>query len=371
MQDVDQLLARFALDPGLADDVARWIRESDRAGREASFIAYRRPSETAGSAEDDPFSVIRRVGTTPEGRLFHGDNLQALAVLLEEGIKVQCVYIDPPYATDQRFARKARANEAYSDTDTGAAYLDAIRPRLVLLRELLKDDGVIFVHLDATIVAAVKVLLDHLFGKSKFRSWITRRKCSSKNFTRRSFGDISDYVLFYSKSDDYLWHRQYDARDPQQKAIDFPKSIRLRDDALPSCLSTRRGRGEERPVRLGATCRRRPVSTGNGHQRSSTSSMPKETSTGLETALRAERSGPTKARDRPQRTSGSTLGIPSIRTSRPPDTPRRRTSAFSNASLERQPIPATSFWIPTVGRAPRLRRRRVSVENGSASTEAP
>jgi adenine-specific DNA-methyltransferase len=72
-------------------------------------------------------------------------------------------------------------------------------------------------------VAPVKTLLDELFGARNFRAWITRRKCSSKNYTRTTFGDIADYVLFYSKSADYVFNRQFEQRTPEQEAIDFPK----------------------------------------------------------------------------------------------------------------------------------------------------
>ena len=72
-------------------------------------------------------------------------------------------------------------------------------------------------------VAEAKLLCDEIFGRRQLRSWITRRKCSSKNSTRTSFGDITDFILLYSKGKKPLWNRPYAPRTEEQEAIDFPK----------------------------------------------------------------------------------------------------------------------------------------------------
>jgi adenine-specific DNA-methyltransferase len=51
--------------------------------------------------------------------------------------------------------------------------------------------------------------VDELFGRSNFRSFITRRKCNPKNYTRRQYGNVSDYILFYTKSNQYIWNRPH------------------------------------------------------------------------------------------------------------------------------------------------------------------
>jgi adenine-specific DNA-methyltransferase len=53
----------------------------------------------------------------------------------------------------------------------------------------------------------IKVAMDEVFGVQNFRNWITRRKCSHKNYTKKSYGNIADYILFYTKSDQYVWNR--------------------------------------------------------------------------------------------------------------------------------------------------------------------
>ena len=70
---------------------------------------------------------------------------------------------------------------AYSDTLTGAGYLEFLRERLILLRELLADDGSIYVHLDKNMAFHAKVIMDEVFGAREFSQLITRKKCNPKN----------------------------------------------------------------------------------------------------------------------------------------------------------------------------------------------
>jgi adenine-specific DNA-methyltransferase len=212
-------------DPALAEDLLRWAESARSVGANGVFAAYRHGEVSQHEREmRTELSPRRKCGASPTAnRLYHADNLSVLPVLLDEGVSARCVYIDPPYGTQQQFARKVTDNAAYCDAASGAAYLAAFRERLSLLRDLLDDEGSLFVHLDASMVAEVKLLLDELFGPSNFRAWISRRKCSSKNYTRKTFGDITDYVLFYSKSANYLFNRQYGVRSREQETIDFPK----------------------------------------------------------------------------------------------------------------------------------------------------
>ncbi len=223
--EVRRLNELVSADPAIAGDLLRWADSSRSVGANGVFAAYRRSADTELEAtQDSRMTPRRKCGASPAAnRLYHADNLAVLPELLNEGVSVRCAYIDPPFGTQQQFARKVTDNAAYCDAASGAAYLAAFRQRLCLLRDLLDDEGSLFVHLDASMVAEVKLLLDELFGPSNFRSWISRRKCSSKNYTRKTFGDITDYVLFYSKSANYLFNRQYGARTPEQEAIDFPK----------------------------------------------------------------------------------------------------------------------------------------------------
>jgi len=142
-------------------------------------------------------------------RLYYGDNLPILAALAGDPTirgKVRLVYIDPPYATKSIFQSRNQT-DAYKDLLEGAHYLEFLRERLILLRELLADDGSIYVHLDDNMAFLAKAIMDEVFGRSNFRSWITRKKCNPKNYTRKTYGNVTDYILFYTRSENYVWHR--------------------------------------------------------------------------------------------------------------------------------------------------------------------
>jgi len=159
------------------------------------------------------YARVRQSETPTDNTLYFGENLSILAALLRDPNvcgKVRLVYIDPPYATRSVFQSRKQVN-AYSDTLAGAAYLEFLRERLVLLRELLADNGSIYVHLDENMAFHAKVLMDEVFGQSNFRNWITRKKCNPKNYTRKTYGNVADYILFYTKTDDYVWHRPVEA----------------------------------------------------------------------------------------------------------------------------------------------------------------
>ena len=92
-----------------------------------------------------------------ENMLIHGDNLLALKALLPEYEgKVKCIYIDPPFNTGAAFTH-------YDDSTEHSTWLSLMRARLDLLKILLSDDGVIFVHIDYNEEAYLRVLMDEIF----------------------------------------------------------------------------------------------------------------------------------------------------------------------------------------------------------------
>lgn len=166
--------------------------------------------------------VWRGAGTA--NRLYFGDNLATMAALLQEtGIRgqVKLVYIDPPFATDRIYSSR-KQTEAYSDLLLGAHYIEFLRRRLILLRELLAEDGSIYVHLDQNMVFHIKIVMDEIFGERNFRNLITRQKCNPKNYTRRSYGNISDHILYYTKSDNPIWNRPHIPWTAERMAEEYP-----------------------------------------------------------------------------------------------------------------------------------------------------
>lgn len=161
--------------------------------------------------------------------LIHSENIKGLEYLINEKKlkgKIDLVYIDPPYATGLNFTiSDGRANTisnskngqiAYTDKVVGNDFLEFLRPRLLLLKELLSDKGSIYLHIDYKIGHYVKILMDEVFGIENFRNDITRIKCNPKNFNRIGYGNIKDMILFYSKTNTPIWNEprtKYSERD--------------------------------------------------------------------------------------------------------------------------------------------------------------
>lgn len=169
-----------------------------------------------------------------KNKLILGDNLPILQTLrrtLDE--KPQLVYIDPPFSTNQEFiigeSRTSHVSSsdngkvAYNDKKVGAEYLEFLRKRLILLREILAEEGSIYVHIDWKEGHYVKVLMDEIFGEDRFVNDIARIKCNPKNFKRPAYGNIKDMILYYTKSDDYIWNNpKAEMTDEEIKRV-YPK----------------------------------------------------------------------------------------------------------------------------------------------------
>jgi len=175
-------------------------------------------------------------GKGAKNKLILGENLSVLRTLLDDYAgKVDLIYIDPPFATngcfkisEDRASTISSSNDdaiAYSDTLIGADFLEFLRERLILLRELLAKHGSIYLHIDYKIGHYVKLIMDEVFGRKNFRNDITRIKCNPKNFHRKAYGNIKDLILFYSKSENPIWndpHAPFSQEDEERlfKKID-------------------------------------------------------------------------------------------------------------------------------------------------------
>ena len=151
--------------------------------------------------------------------LISADNIKGLNYLLHDKHlkgQVDLVYIDPPFATNGKFtitngrastiSNSKKGDIAYTDNLTGMEFIDFLRARLILLKELLSEQGSIYLHIDYKIGHYIKVMMDEVFGIENFRNDITRIKCNPKNFKRTGYGNIKDLILFYSKSSKPIWN---------------------------------------------------------------------------------------------------------------------------------------------------------------------
>lgn len=175
-----------------------------RKEEEGSVISGIRPAQL-----EIMYKSSQTTLTDTHNMLIQGDNAPVLKELLSyEWLKnkVKLIYIDPPFATGRLFNGVHEEEVAYSDTLKGADFIEFLRKRLILLREILADDGSIYVHIDWKMSHYVRVLMDEIFGSEHFINDITRVKCNPKNFKRAAYGNIKDTILFYSKSDNYIWN---------------------------------------------------------------------------------------------------------------------------------------------------------------------
>lgn len=168
----------------------------------------------------EKFELVEEFGPN---LLFFGDNVSAMSYLIHElrmAATVDFVYIDPPYASQFSFESRNQRH-AYHDQKVGAEYLESLRHRIVLVRELMKDSASICVHIDERMSSYVRVLLDEIFGPENFLNEITRVKSNPKNYTRKTFGNVADRILCYSKSRKYKWFRPYEEWTDERAAKEY------------------------------------------------------------------------------------------------------------------------------------------------------
>ena len=149
-------------------------------------------------------AIISDDAEAPNHVLIEGDNLEALTALSYTHTgKIDVIYIDPPYNTG---GRDFVYNDRYLDVDDAykhSTWLSFMNKRLKLVKMLLSNNGVIFISIDDNEQAQLKVLCDSIFGQSKFLGMITRATGTTTGQDTGSLGKACDYVLVYSKADNY------------------------------------------------------------------------------------------------------------------------------------------------------------------------
>jgi len=164
-------------------------------------------------------------------RIIYGDNLLAMQALLGGDAhtpsmrgKIDMIYIDPPFDSKADYRTKITLpgteieqkptvieQFAYSDTwkDGTFSYLRMLVPRLILMRELLSEQGSIYVHIDWHVGHYVKIIMDEIFGKENFRNEVVWNKGFRGTESQNSYQRSHDTVLWYSKGDKIIWNQQY------------------------------------------------------------------------------------------------------------------------------------------------------------------
>ena len=177
--------------------------------------------------------------------LFHGDNKDVLATLLELGYrgKIDLIYIDPPFKSGADYVKKVQLrglnslNDINDDADilqqtmyfdmwNNDTYLQFMYERLLLIKELLSENGSIYVHLDSTVGHYIKLIMDEIFGNDNFRSsiiWNTSvPEVAGFKWLANNWIYSQAMILYFTKSkDDFIFNKEY--IEIKQKSGDISK----------------------------------------------------------------------------------------------------------------------------------------------------
>ena len=142
----------------------------------------------------DRFEYVKRIKKIDKNILINADNLEALKALTHEYKSlVDVIYIDPPYNTkNHKFL--------YDDKfKSHSSWLSFIYPRLILACGLLSEDGVVFISIDDTELAHLKLLCDEVFGEENFISQFVWQKKNKASYLHKKVAKMNEYILCYAK----------------------------------------------------------------------------------------------------------------------------------------------------------------------------
>ena len=137
-----------------------------------------------------------------------GDNLQFLKTiyknedpLIKDKVKgkVKLIYIDPPFATESDFSG-SQGQKAYTDKAKDAEFVEFIRRRLIIAKEILARDGSIYIHLDQKKSHYIKTILDEIFGEGNFRNEIVWKRTSAHSDSGK-LGINCEFIFYYTNSE--------------------------------------------------------------------------------------------------------------------------------------------------------------------------
>ncbi len=185
------------------------------------YHGKKRKEDIIAETLESPLQEVRSFNTEnifPDSwrnMLIFGDNLMALKAIYEDQRgpnkygtrnKIKLVYIDPPFATKQDFMKDRE--KAYRDKIIGAQFIEFLRKRLILLREVLAEDGSIYLHLDTKKIHYAKVVMDEVFSEFNFKNEIIWKRTSAHSDSK-TYANVHDTVLFYTRSENASFIPQY------------------------------------------------------------------------------------------------------------------------------------------------------------------
>jgi len=195
---------------------------------ELTYAGKEREEDILADTFSVPLQAVKTFGSNGDGwinKLIFGDNLQVLKTLMnnpEVKGKVRLIYIDPPFGTGDIYDARGEA-PAYSAKLQGAKFIEFLRKRLVFLREILADDGSIYVRTDYHFGHYLKAIMDEVFGKNNFRNEIIVNKSGRPTEAIGQYHSSTDFLLFYSKTQNcYFKNFEIPRVNPKWRAMHLP-----------------------------------------------------------------------------------------------------------------------------------------------------
>jgi len=198
------------------------------AGKRPESVILAQAAITGGAA---PLQVVRSFGETKDNEwrnmIVQGDNLQFLKTcylnqgpLIKDKVKgkVKLIYIDPPFGTGDEYGGK-NGEMSYSAKLMGAEYIEILRERLIYLREILSNDGAIFIRMDYHFGHYIKVVADEIFGKINFLNEIVINRTNKQWEGVKKFNTATDSLFIYAKTNNYNFKTIYKKRGKDIKWI--------------------------------------------------------------------------------------------------------------------------------------------------------
>lgn len=205
-------------------DWAKVIFPSEKREYELSYHNKQTAEAILAYVDPVPLQEVSNFNTPADysgwqNKLIFGDNLQVLKRLIEDKKNgklknadgtdgVRLVYIDPPFSTRKDFKVTGADQKAYQDKVAGAEFLEWLRRRLILLKELLADNGSIYVHLDYRKYHYIKVLMDEIFSESSFKNDIVWKYATSGAYPNYYARNNDNILLYVKNNSNYIFHQQ-------------------------------------------------------------------------------------------------------------------------------------------------------------------
>ncbi len=214
----EELIRLLQQGEDISPEWARILFPPEKREYELVYHGKEREEDILANTLAVPLQPVRTFGKNGDGwhnMLIFGDNLQVMKSLLElkkagklcnaDGTPgFRLAYIDPPFATKQEF-HGSEDQKAYQDKIVGAQFLEFLRKRLVMIRELLSEDGTIFVHVDWKKSHYVRALLDDAFGEKRFINEVIWYYTNKYKANSDSFDSFHNTIFRFAKGKRFIY----------------------------------------------------------------------------------------------------------------------------------------------------------------------